>query len=96
MGARRRTPVVRADDAGSRDIAALVQDLRSTPGLPTGIPLAVFAAPLARQGVIVPAAVTDDQAVNVGANAVGALPTDPAAIALCVREGVEQIARGEL
>jgi hypothetical protein len=77
-----------------RNVAALVQALRSSPGLPTGIPLEVIAAHLAGQGVLVPSALTEDQAVKIGADAVGAFPTDPAEVALCVREGLEQIARG--
>ncbi|HUR95474.1 MAG TPA: hypothetical protein VMY76_12865 [Gemmatimonadales bacterium] len=50
---------------------------------------------LAARGVLVPAALTDDEAVKIGADAVGAVPTDPAEIALCVRQGLERIARGE-
>jgi hypothetical protein len=45
--------------------------------------------------VLYPAALTDDQAVKLGADAVGGLPTDPTEIALCVRDGLERIARGE-
>jgi hypothetical protein len=45
--------------------------------------------------VLYPAALTDDQAVKIGADAVGAIPTDPSEIALCVREGLERCARGE-
>jgi hypothetical protein len=44
---------------------------------------------------LVPSALTDDQAVKIGADAVGVLPQDPAEIALCVRQGLERIARGE-
>ena len=49
---------------------------------------------LAANGVLAPAALTDDEAVKIGADAVGNLPTEPAEIALCVREGLERIARG--
>jgi hypothetical protein len=42
-----------------------------------------------------PAALTDDQAVKLGADAVGGIPTEPTEIALCVREVLEKIARGE-
>jgi hypothetical protein len=45
--------------------------------------------------VVYPAALTDDQAVRIGADAVGSIPTDPSEIALCVREGLERIARGD-
>jgi hypothetical protein len=44
---------------------------------------------------LVPAALTDDQAVKIGADAVGNISTEPAEIALCVREGLERIARGD-
>jgi hypothetical protein len=49
---------------------------------------------LAARGVIVPTVLTDDEAVKIGADAVGRIPTDPAEIALCVREGLQRIARG--
>jgi hypothetical protein len=49
---------------------------------------------LASKGVLVPAALTEDDAVKLGADAVGNIPTEPAEIALCVREGLERIARG--
>jgi hypothetical protein len=49
---------------------------------------------LAEQGVLASAALTDDEAVKIGADAVGSVPTEPAEIALCVREGLERIARG--
>jgi hypothetical protein len=45
--------------------------------------------------VLYSAALTDDQAVKIGANAVGSIPIDASEIALCVREGLERIARGE-
>jgi hypothetical protein len=50
---------------------------------------------IAEAGVIVPRALTDDDAVRLGADAVGNVPTEPAEIALCVREGLERIAKGE-
>ena len=50
---------------------------------------------LAQRGVLAPSALTDDQAVKIGADAVGVLPQDPAEIALCVREGLKRIAQGE-
>jgi hypothetical protein len=53
------------------------------------------AAYLASRGVLVPGVLTEDQAVRIGADAAGTLPADPAEIALCVREGLERIARGE-
>jgi len=77
----------------SRNISALVQALRGAPGL-AGIPLEALAHHLSEQGVLVPAALTDDEAVKIGADAVGNVPTEPAEIALCVREGLERIARG--
>jgi hypothetical protein len=77
-----------------QNLAALVQALGGAPGLPAGIPLEALARHLAEQGVLVPAALTDDEAVKLGADAVGNVPTDPAEIALCVREGLERIARG--
>jgi len=49
---------------------------------------------LAAHGVLVPSALTEDQAVKIGADAVGSVPTEPAEIALCVREGLERIASG--
>jgi hypothetical protein len=63
--------------------------------LPAGLPLEAVAAHLAAAGVLYPAALTDDQALTLGADAVGDLPTDPTEIALCVREGLERIARGD-
>jgi hypothetical protein len=76
-----------------RNLTALVQALRGAPGL-TGIPVEAIARHLVAQGVLVPAALTDDEAVKIGADAVGNVPTEPAEIALCVREGLERIARG--
>jgi hypothetical protein len=78
-----------------RNLTALVQALRGSPGLPVGVPLEELARHLAERGVLVPAALTDDQAVAIGADAAGAIPTDRSEIALCVRQGLEQIARGE-
>jgi hypothetical protein len=43
-----------------------------------------------------PSALTDDEAVKIGADAAGAVPSDRSEIALCVREGLERIAKGEL
>jgi hypothetical protein len=60
---------------------------------PETVELLAFA--LGVRGVLVPAVLTDDEAVKLGADAVGAMPTDPAEIALCVREGLERIARGD-
>jgi hypothetical protein len=76
-----------------RNLTALAQTLRGAPGL-TGIPVEAVARHLVEQGVLVPAALTDDEAVKIGADAVGNVPTEPAEIALCVREGLERIARG--
>ena len=77
-----------------RNISALVQVLRGAPGLPTGIPLEAIAAHLAAAGVVYPADLTDDEAVKIGADASGVLPADRSEIALCVRQGLEKIARG--
>ena len=77
-----------------RNISALLQVLRGAAGLPIGIPLETLAEHLAAAGVLYPAALTDDQAVKLGADAVGDVPTDPTEIALCVREGLERVARG--
>lgn len=76
-----------------RNLTALVQALRGAPGV-AGIPLEALARYLAKQGVLVPAALTDDEAVKIGADAAGNIPTEPAEIALCVRQGLERIARG--
>ncbi len=79
-----------------RNVSALVHVLRGAPGLPGGMPLEALAEQhLAAAGVIYPAALTDDQAVKLGADAVGSMPTEPTEIALCVREGLAKIARGE-
>ena len=81
--------------ANDRNISALIQVLRGAPGMPAGLPLEELARHLSAAGVLYPAALTDDQAVKIGADAVGAIPTDPSEIALCVREGLERCARGE-
>jgi hypothetical protein len=81
--------------SNDRNISALIQVLRTTPGLPTGIPLETIAGHLASAGVLFPAALTDDEAVKIGADAAGSVPTEPGEIALCVREGLERIARGD-
>jgi hypothetical protein len=81
--------------SNDRNISALVQVLRGAPGLPAGIPLEALAQHLAAAGVLYPAALTDDQAVKLGADAVGSIPAEPTEIALCVREGLEKIARGD-
>lgn len=72
-----------------------IEALRGAPGLPLGIPLEELARHLAETGVIVPASLTDDEAVSIGADAAGMVPTDRGEIALCVRQALEQIARGE-
>jgi hypothetical protein len=50
---------------------------------------------LAAHGVIVPAALTDDDAVKIGADAAAAAPPERSEIALCVRQNLERIAKGE-
>ena len=60
--------------ANDRNISALVQVLRGAPGLPAGIPLEELARHLAAAGVLYAAALTDDQAVKIGADAVGSIP----------------------
>ncbi|MGN6169303.1 MAG: hypothetical protein ACTHQQ_14220 [Solirubrobacteraceae bacterium] len=79
----------------TRNTSALVDALRGSPGVPAGVPLEVIAQHLATQGVLAPAALTDDEAVKIGADAVGNVPTEPGEIAICVREGLERIAKGE-
>ena len=82
--------------SNDRNVTALMQALRDAPGFPTGVPLEALARHLAGQGIIVPAALTDDQAVKIGADAVGSMPSDPTEIALCVRQGeLERITKGE-
>jgi hypothetical protein len=80
--------------ANSRNVGALLQVLHNAPGLPAGIELEALARHLAEAGVLFPAALTDDQAVKIGADAAGTLPSGRTEIALCVREGLEKIARG--
>ena len=57
--------------------------------------IARVAQHLSEQGVLVPSVLTEDEAVKIGADATGTTPTDRAEIALCVREGLERIAKGE-
>ena len=52
--------------ANARNLSALVQALRGAPGLPIGIPLEAIARHLADAGVIVPSALTEDEAVRIG------------------------------
>jgi hypothetical protein len=78
-----------------RNLAALVQALRGSPGLPAGLPLESLAQHLAGQGVIVPAALTDDQAASIGADAAGVAATDRTEIGFCVRERLQKIAKGQ-
>jgi hypothetical protein len=61
--------------ANDRNISALVQVLRGAPGVPIGLPLEELARHLAAAGVLYPAALTHDQAVKIGADAVGSIPT---------------------
>jgi hypothetical protein len=51
---------------------------------------------LASRGVLLPAALTDDDAVRIGADAAGNVPTERTEIGLCVRENLERIAKGEV
>ena len=57
--------------------------------------IAGIAEHLSQQGVLVPSVLTDDEAVKIGADAAGTMPADASEIALCVRQGLEQIAKGE-
>ncbi len=75
-------------------IAALIQTVRSV-GLTASVPLLALARGLADAAVLVPMALTDDGAVKSGRTPRACCPVDPAELALCVREGLEQIARGE-
>ena len=59
-----------------------------------GLALAALAGHLADAGVLFPAALTDDEAVKIGVDAAGTMPSDRSEIALCVREGLEKMARG--
>jgi hypothetical protein len=80
--------------ANTRNVGALLQVLHNAPGLPRGIALEALARHLADAGVLFPAALTDDEAVKIGVDAAGTMPSDRSEIALCVREGLEKIARG--
>lgn len=53
-----------------------------------------LAEALAARGVLVPSALSEDELVKIGADATGKIPTDRSEIALCVREGLERIAKG--
>jgi hypothetical protein len=77
-----------------RNVTALALALQGAPGLDAGV-LDAVARHLARRGVIAPVALTDDEAVKLGADAAGTMPTEPGEIALCVREGLTRIARGD-
>jgi hypothetical protein len=74
-----------------RNISALVQVLRGAPGLPAGIPLEALAEHLAAAGVLYSVALTDDEAVKIGADASGVMLADRSEIALCVRQGLEKV-----
>jgi hypothetical protein len=50
---------------------------------------------IADGGVLVPGALTDDEAVKIGADASGTTATDRSEIAHCVREGLERAARSD-
>lgn len=56
--------------------------------------IAQVAQYLSDRGVLVPSVLTDDEAVRIGADAAGGVPTERSEVALCVREGLERIARG--
>ena len=51
---------------------------------------------LSDNGVLVPSVLTEEEAVKIGADAAGTIPADRSEIALCVREGLERIARDEV
>ena len=57
--------------------------------------IAQVAQHLSDQGVLVPSVLTEDEAVKIGADAAGTTPADASEIALCVRQGLERIAKGE-
>jgi hypothetical protein len=57
--------------------------------------IARVAQHLSDQGVPVPSVLTEDEAVKIGADATSTMPPDRSEIALCVREGLERIAKGE-
>ena len=56
--------------------------------------IAQVAQYLSGRGVLVPSVLTEDEAVRIGADA-GSVPTERSEVALCVREGLERIARGD-
>ena len=56
--------------------------------------IAEIARYLSDEGVLVPGVLTEEEAVKIGADAAGTVPSDRSEIALCVREGLERIARG--
>jgi hypothetical protein len=66
--------------------AMLEEPLRQT--------IAGVARYLSERGVLVPSVLTEEEAVKIGADAAGNVPSDRSEIALCVREGLERIARG--
>jgi hypothetical protein len=76
-----------------RNVTALALALQGAPGT-AGLPLDAIARHLAGRGVIAAVALTDDEAVKLGADAAGTVPTEPGEIALCVREGLARVARG--
>ena len=57
--------------------------------------IAHIAHSLSEQGVLVPGVLTEDEAVKIGAEAAATVPTERAEIALCVRQELEKIAKGE-
>jgi hypothetical protein len=61
-----------------RNTSALVQVLTGAPGLPTGIPPEALAEHLAAARVPYPVALTDDEAVKIGADAAGVFLRNPA------------------
>lgn len=77
--------------ANERNVIALKQLIREWSHTAQSVDLPEW---MASQGVLVPSALTNDQAVEIGADAVGAMPIDPAEVALYVQEGPERIARG--
>jgi hypothetical protein len=56
--------------------------------------VAEIARYLSDEGVLVPSVLTEEEAVKLGADAAGTVPAERSEIALCVREGLERIARG--
>ena len=57
--------------------------------------IAQVAQYLSGRGVLVPSVLTEEEAVKIGAGAAGNVPTERSEVALCVREGLERVARGE-